>query len=330
MRSFALGLLACLTVLPATAEAQAIMVTLRGMEGRDLVDIADLSETTRAPVTTAECEANALIQFRFSNVTTSRSQLHFYRGSMCDDVMTRNDTTTETCTDLGLSLATNMMTQVDPDIGVQTLLPDCVGSTSSGVRTIWVLAVNDETADAVTGAGEQVSFPLAFDFAGPSAPTGFTARDGETAATLGWEGSTDEITTYEIFFVENGCDGMGGVTTSAFADPNNPDVTYLVKTVSGTETTTTVTLPAGGTGGQHAVAIRAVDNAGNVGPISEVVCVSQIDVQTFWDEYCGTEGHPACTSSGCSVTPEEPARSSGAPWLLLAPLALIFVRRRIR
>lgn len=328
MRSLAFATLVWLAAAPAAA--QDILVTVTALTGRAVVDLADLSSVTRAPLTRAECEAGASISFQFTMIDQARAQLHLFHGSNCNDSSIRNDTTDMSCTDLFLEYAISTRTQVDQDIPVSSLI-DC-SSTSSGQRTVWVLAL-DEPVSEVTGAGQQTSFPLAFDFEGPAAPTGFTARDGETAATLSWDGSTDEITVYEVYFVENGCDGMGTVTTTAFADPDNPTVA-VDHVVSGTETGTTVSLVGFGTGSQHAVAVRAVDNAGNTGPLSTPVCVTKIDVNTFWDAYCGTGGaggtggHPACTGTGCSATPA--ARDRTPFGLALFALGVLAWRRRSR
>lgn len=320
MRSIVIAALAWLAASPAAA--QEITTTVTALTGRTVVDLTALSTVSRSPLTRAECTAGAQISFEFTNVDETRSQLHFYYGSMCDVSTVRNDLTDMSCTDFGLEYSIGMRTQVDQTIPVSSLI-DCT-STSSGTRTIWVLALDEPTSD-VALAGQQDSFPLAYDFAGPSAPSNFTARNGETSGTLEWDGSSDEITSYEIYLVENGCDATGAVTTTLLSDPDNPDASALVGTAEGSVTTSTVTL-SGATGSQHAVAIRAIDQAGNTGPLSEVRCVEKIDVQTFWEAYCAT--HPDCESTGCSATPLGDGR--GGFFALLPAIALLIWRRRGR
>ena len=318
MRLIAIAALAWLAAVPAAA--QEITTSVTALTGRTVVDLTALSTVSRSPLTRAECTSGAQISFEFTNIDEMRSQLHFYYGSMCDDSTVRNDLTDMSCTDLELEYSIGMRTQVDQTIPVSSLI-DCT-STSSGTRTIWVLALDEPTSD-VSMAGQQDSFPLAFDFAGPRAPANFTARDGETSATLTWDGSSDEITSYEIYLVVDGCDASGAVTTTLLSDPDNPDASALVDTAEGSVTTATVTL-SGTTGSQHAVAIRAIDQAGNAGPLSTVLCVEQIDVQTFWEAYCLE--HPDCESAGCSATPVGAGRAGGL--LFLPVIAMLLWRRR--
>ncbi len=324
MRTLTLALIFVLASAPAVA--QDIQVTIRSMEGRTSVDLADLATTSAVPISQSECNADALIEFRFTQIDSARSQLHLYYGAMCETVSVRTDTTDTSCNDLELEYAIDMNTQVDQSIPVSSLI-DCTAG-SSGTRTIYVLAIDNETSE-VTGAGQKVSFPIAFDFQGPSAPSGLTISDGETAMTLSWEPSSDQITEYEVYFVENGCSG-GAVTTTAFDDPANPTVAVYT-TIEGTTSSASVEFPDGlAVGSEHAVAIRGVDNAGNAGNLSTPQCVTIVDVQTFWDAYCGGGGGgEACTSS-CAASPASRGADRGA-WLALAALAAgLLVRRRMR
>lgn len=314
--------------LTAPAAAQDITPTLRAMEGRTSVSLANLATTSAVPVSQAECDMGVVLDFRFTNVDSTRSQLHIYFGSMCETVSVRNDTTDMSCTDLELERSIDMNTQVDWQIPISDLI-DCTAG-SSGTRTIYVLAIDNPTSE-VTGAGQKVSFPIAFDFAGPSAPANFAVSDGETSMRLSWDASSDQITSYDVFFVADGCDASGNVTTDAFGDPANPTVEPYT-TVEGTTSSATVTFPSGlATGSRHAVAIRGVDNAGNAGSVSAVQCVTVVDVQTFWDEYCSSgagAGSEACTSS-CAASPGRPGHDGALLALAVAALGLV-IRRRTR
>lgn len=323
MRPIPLASLLVGLALTSPAAAQNISVTIRSMEGRTSADLADLATTTAVPVSQRECDNGAIVQWRFSNIDNSRSQLHIYYGSMCETVSVRNDTTSTACTDLDLEHSIDMNTQVDWGIPISDMI-DCTTG-SSGTRTIYVLAVDNSTSE-VSGAGQLVSFPIAFDFSGPSAPSDFMATDGEGSTTLSWEASSDQITSYDVFFVENGCDGSGNVTTDAFADPANPTVDPY-SSIDGTTSSASVTLPSGlAIGSQHAVAIRGVDNAGNVGNVSSVECITIVNVDTFWDAYCGSGSTSEACSSSCAASPGRPA--GGAVLWVLAVAALGFVVRR--
>lgn len=328
MRSLAIVALTWLVAAPAFA--QEINVTLRGVTGRSSVDLADLAMIGAAPLSYDECTSGATIDFRFTMVDQNRSQLHLYYGSNCEMVSVRNDTTDTSCVDLGLEYAIDRQMQVDVDIPISDLIDPTVpvaeacDSITSTTRTIFVLAIDNPTSE-VSGAGQQVSFPLAFDFDGPSAPTEVSATDGETRSTVRWT-STGQVTRYEVYLVEDGCDAEGNVMTGVF-----DDVTGLTpaKVQDGPASSTTVEPIPGAIGSHHAIAVRGIDNAMNPGPLSAPVCMTKIDVTTFWDAYCSSADASEACSSSCSVS-ATPGRGAllGS---LAALLAFAFVaRRRIR
>jgi len=327
MRSLALVAMTWLVAAPAFA--QEITVTLRGVTGRTSVDLSDLATTNAAPLSYDECTSGATIDFRFTNVDQNRSQLHVYYGANCEMVSVRNDTTDTSCVDLGLEYTIDMQTQVDVDIPVSDLIDPTVpvteacDSISSTTRTIFVLAIDNPTSE-VGEAGQQTSFPLAFDFDGPSAPTEVNATNGENRSTVTWT-STGQVTRYEVYLVEDGCDADGMVTTDLFDDANSVTGLTLVKEQAGPASSTTIDIP-GAIGSHHAIAVRGVDNAMNPGPLSTPVCVSKVNVDTFWDAYCGSADAPEACSSSCSVsaTPRRGALLAS----LAALLALAFVARR--
>ncbi|MBX3273259.1 MAG: hypothetical protein KF729_23555 [Sandaracinaceae bacterium] len=321
--SFLLAGLAAST-LAAPASAQGIQVTVRSMTSRTRVQLVDFATQMATPINFAECES-ATIGFRFSMVDRNRTQLAFFFGSMCEQASVRNDVTNTSCTDLELSYAIDLRTQVDVDIPVSSLL-DCTQG-MSGVRTIYVLALNDPTSE-VGAAGQNASFPMAFDFQGPTEPSGFTARNGQSGTSVSWQATTDRVQRYDAFLVPGGCDASGNLTTDAFDDPDNPTVSPYT-TFEGTATSGTISFPSGSAeGSTFAVTVRAIDNAGNTGTVAEPVCVTLITIDTFWSAYCGTADAPEACSSSCAAGP---ARSGApAPWALLALAAALGLTRRRR
>jgi len=327
MRSLALVAVTWLVAAPALA--QDINVTLRGLTGRDSVDLSDLATTNAAPLSYDECTSGATIDFRFTMVDQNRAQLHLYYGANCEMVSVRNDTTDTSCVDLGLEYTIDMQTQVDVDIPVSDLIDPTVpvseacDSISSTTRTIFVLAIDNPTSE-VGMAGQQVDFPLAFDFDGPAAPTEVVATDGQSRSNVSWS-STGQVTRYEVYIVENGCDAAGNVTTDLFDDPDSVAGLTLIKEQAGPAGSTTIDIP-GDIGDHHAIAVRGIDNAMNPGPLSAPVCLSKVNVNTFWDAYCsGPDATEACNSS-CSVSAAP--RSGALLGSLAALLALGFVVRR--
>jgi MYXO-CTERM domain-containing protein len=324
--------LATLLVLAPRAHAQdSITVTVRDFTGRAAgdFDLMDLATTSAVPISQGECDAGAEITFRFTNVDPMRSNLFFYQGANCDDVAIRNDTTDDRCSLLAGPFTTEMRTQVDVTLPVSELVP--CGEGGSGTREIFVLAVNNTMSDDVSGPGQLATFPIAYDFQGPAAPSDFEAVGGESSATLTWTADTSQITEWEIFLDPNGCTG-GTVDSALLADPNAPDPSALVDTAEGTASSFDLPFPASvPIGGEAAVAIRAVDRAGNVGTLSPVRCVSRFDVTTWLEAFCAGDGSGSevCTDGGCSVSP---AGGDGRlAWLLIgAAAALAFYRRRTR
>ena len=327
MRSRIITAVACaaLLAMAAPASAQDIVVTLQAFTGRTTVSLTDIATVGAVPISQGECDAGAMLDFRFTMVDSARSQLHLFHGANCEMASVRNDTTDTSCTDLNLEYSIDMNSEVNVSIPVSSLV-DCTAG-SSGTRTIYVLAL-DNTTSEVSGAGQKVTFPIAYDFAGPSAPSNLVARDGESAMTLTWDGSTDQITTYEVFFVADGCDAAGTVTTTRLMDPAAPDESAIIATVPAPTAQASVAFPSGVTIGSHnAVAIRGVDSSMNNGDLSAVTCVSRVDLVSFWDAYCsGGDAPAACGSSGCSAAPGR--GSGGVLWSVLLLLGLAWRVRR--
>lgn len=318
--------LLALSALGNHARAQAIGVNILAFEGRSAgeFDLMDLATVAAHPIGAVEC--GATISFRFTNVDIMRAQLQFFQGANCNDVSVRTDTTNTSCQELPVPPdAIDMRAQQDVDIVAGDLVPCETGG--SGVQTIWVLALNNPT-DTVTGAGQSVSFPVAFDFVPPSAPSGLSVAPGENAARLTWSATTDQVSGYDVFVDPTGCTDTGEVVSPGLTG-EPPDESLIVSSPSGAASSASAPYPDSvGTGQYMAVAVRAVDRAGNESPLSEVVCVQRIEVVSWWDTECGTGAHEYC-NGGCAAAP---AGGGRAAWLALpaAALALLALRRRIR
>jgi len=328
----AVALLASWMAAQTTAAAQDIVPSVRAFEGRTRAfSLLDLATTRASPITLAECES-ATITFRFTGVDINRANLSFFEGQMCDDPTVRQDTTTTTCNELPATAATMNLSVVDVVVPVRELLPSqCTAGSGAGVQTIWVLALNAR-GDTVAGPGQKVSFPLAFDFAPPAMVGSLRATGGEDVATLTWSGG-EANTTFQVFLDPNGCTGTTPNSPGLESDP--PDASLMVKTASGGSTT--VEFPDSVPFGSHvAVAIRGEDSSGNLGSLSNIVCVERFETTSWWDSRCAGGGDGGavdelCRDDGgtCAATP---ARSSGAGLgtLLMIALAALVIRRRAR
>src|SRR5690606_8699685 len=146
--------------------------------------------------------------------------LQFFRGSMCDQVSARTDTTSTACTPLDIpSVAIENRTERTVRIAIDALVP--CGNGSSGVENIWVLALNNET-DEVSGPGQRAQLPDAFTFALSGGPVGVTAPPGEAGATRSWEAEGADAQFQGFFDPEGWPDG---VVTSERLTPDASEAT---------------------------------------------------------------------------------------------------------
>lgn len=312
MRS--LVVIALLSSLAAPASAQ-MVVTVDSLGTRMTVDIADLETVMAAPINQSECDINATLTLVFTGVDTTRTSLHLFHGSMCDDPTVRNSMDNTSCVDYVLSYDTGAG-MVTADIPVQTLV-DCTPGTS-GVRTVWALALSSPS-DA-TDVSQYISFPIAYDFSGPAPPSGLVATGGEVTASLSWDAAGDQVSRYEVYVIPGGC--TDGVVTGTITDP--PDSSTYVGDITAPSTSGSVDFPDTiALGGEAAIAIVAVDSAGNYSTLSDVACVGRYEVVS-WCESTG------CAGGGCSASASPASPTPGAPWLalLMIPLALVFSRKR--
>lgn len=323
--------LACIFIGVSPAHAQDIDVQVVGFTGRteDRFTLMALSSTTAAPINQGECDAGAEIEFRFNNVDVRQSNLFIFQGADCDDVDVRNEMTNTRCQLVAGPFATDNRTQVSLTLDVSQLVP--CGEGGGAVLHLWVLALNT-TSDLVTGPGQVARFNLAYDFEGPPGPSEFRVRGGETAASLSWEGLTANLLRYEVYMDPEGCtDGM--VDSAALGDPNDPDPATLVATVEGTASSVRAPFPDSvPIGGEAAVAIRAIDLAGNPGALSAVRCVSRFEVMTWLEAYCsgGDASADVCAGEGCSTSPGSAERPAWLSVGLLGLLGALAARRRRR
>lgn len=307
------------------ARAQAITVTVLDFEGRSsgTFDLPRLATVAQNPVGSFECDRT--IRFRFTNVDVLRATLRFFEGAGCSDPTVRTSTTTISCRELPVpDVAIDGRAQRDVDIAASDLVPCDEGG--SGVWTIWVLALNNPN-DAVTGTGQQASFPLAYDFIPPSAPTDLTSAGGQSSASVEWTAAGEQVSEYQVFADPTGC--TDGTVTSTLLDPSMPDESLIATSVTGTARSARVTFPDSvPIGGQMAVGVRGIDRAGNVGPLSAAVCVDRFNVASWWDAYCSSpEAAEVCEAGGgCRVGR---GGSSSVAWLALL-LGLGWVVRRSR
>jgi hypothetical protein len=251
-------------------------------------------------------------------IDTTRSNLRFFAGSECDNPEVRSDTTDDRCNELTVpSQATENDPQVDATISAADLVGGC-DSADSAVDTIWVLAVNNPS-DAVSSAGQKVTFNIAHDFSGPDMLTGFEATGGESSAMLSWDAPSGQTSSIEVYLDPSGCTDI--------ADP--PDASLRVATIDGAADGHTLPFPDSiAIGSEVGIAVRTIDNAGNAGALSNTVCVRRFEVMSWWEAYCQDmpDAEVCASGGGCAVSRSRSSLFAVA----FAALALAFVLRRSR
>ncbi len=367
----AILLLASLWSTSAAAQTP-IQVGIQSFPGHDNASIALIGDQMGSPINVADC--NSSITFVFNGVDPTRSNLYFYRGSMCDDPSVRTSGVSHLCDATGAPPAvTNNSAMVVATVPVADLVPCSTGGV--GVQTSWVLAMN-MVADSADGDGQAVSFPIAYDFTPPPAVTGLMADSGG-AAHLSWNPPSDnQATSYQIFIEPGTCDVSSGTDASVtlytgdagapMDDAGSTDDASVTFDAGASDAGTiadagampdpaatpdagvdggaglgapTATAPVGSTsanvtfpdivpnGSTGRVAIRPVDRAGNLGPLTDFVCVQHISGSSWREVECGGSTPPAWCSGGCAATP---GRSHVPAWpLALAGLGLaLWIGRR--
>ncbi len=218
---------------------------------------------------------------------------------------------------------------------------DYTGSGTAPIPTNIYFMLVQGAAAAVTKDDACIWSATSVDLVGPPPPTNVTAVIGDSIATLSYDASPADVVGYDYFCdtTPGGSGGTGGGTTSVttgtsmgggptcpstalFAD-RIPDLSYACgKTngVSGNATGLT-------NGASYAIGVAAYDSLGNVGELSNVVCITP-----------GPVDHPPVhrDAGGCVLA--GPASSalgvsnegSGLPALLSIAGVTILRRRRSR
>jgi hypothetical protein len=232
---------------------------------------------------------------------------------------------------------------------------DC--SERSSKPTLWFLAVdNSGGTDAVT-ANQYGTIELNIDTDPPDAPTGVKGGRGENEIPVSWSVGSNKVDSFEIYVdsgngmapmrdgsveptpeptdEDGGSDdeaavgetndmcGTGALRSGASAD----DVPSLRKKPVGSATATETTLSSSLIEGDAAaVAVVALDAAGNRSGLSEVACVFVVPTRGIKDLYEEKYGE---MPQGCPCSAAGPAQVEGALPIGLA-LAFIAFRRRRR
>lgn len=301
------------------------------------------------PLSEAECTANVGIPIRLDMVpigTPTRTLDLWDVGAgsgtpaACQDSATRASTTSPICKHMDWSGIGATITPLEIAIPPQDFFPD--GCTGSADRNFYIMALSSQgdTSETLT-ATHYARVRVVLDAVAPGAPTASSAA-GDASITVGWTNPTGTETLAEarIYVDLAGCGGGDG-GTSTLMPGGTPPGTYFARVMGGSPTSASLSSTALGLdyGESAAVAVTLVDLARNESRLSNVVCVTRVDVSGFWDAYCAGSGltleecRARYSSCSCAV-PGRRGPGSAAPALVLgcalAGLALARTRARRR
>jgi hypothetical protein len=350
----ALTLLLLGTGVAARAEAQMSAVFLE-YNGRGAPGTASNTYFVNWPVSRAECMANTpLIQVQINGApytgTGGTLVLALWTGgtgpgpAACENPMNRTSASgTPICT-LVSGFTAPMLNGPQQTVALppQALFgADCTTTTDDAFFLMASSTANDISTTFTTA--NFVTLRIASDMDLPGAPT-LADASGDAAVSVTWSNAADTGTLSEarVFVDTRGtCGGGDGGTASSTLIPGGTPPSAATLTVTG-GSPTSATLDAGALGlavGQSAViAVSVRDLARNESVLSNLACITRVEVEGFWEAYCREQGLPvndgstACRDryDGCSVGTPSARGSAWRPALALSILALSFVGARIR
>jgi hypothetical protein len=291
----------------------------------------------------ADCDANATLEFELDGTPMNKASIDIYTGTNCNRTDRINEDV-QRCTYVD-TRETNEQTQdLRLELMARDLVEDCASGTES-MPTIWFLAVDDPMSAEDVGNNYATYELLGIDMSAPDAPTEVVGGSGENEIPIEWDTDEADIDRFIVFIDDNPTEGGGGAGSGGEADgggasantgdcgssvlqPNMSadDVPSSIRRKEVNEPTATgFELSPGDVGGMMAaVAVVAVDEAGNQSPLSNTACVKVVPTEGFWDRY---EANGGKAQGGCPCSALGPAQLQTA-WPVA--LALLLLRRSSR
>ena len=287
------------------------------------------------PVSLAECSANAPVEVQLQNaplMVGTALTFALWRSSgggtsptQCQMGANRSGANPP-CTRVE-TFAQPMLTAVNQLISIPPQVFFDADCSRSGDLVFFLMAMSSPTDIASdVPASNFVTLRIALDREAPGAPT-VSDGAGDASTTVSWTNPSDTGTLYGArLYVDTGgtCgSGDGGAADSTLRPGGPPPSTATVTVTGGSPTSASVNLSTLGLdyGESVPVAVTLVDLARNESVLSNVACLTRVQVEGFWSAYCRENGLSGeeCRAryGGCSASPR--ARSRG----LLA--ALVFV-----
>ncbi|MDD9942084.1 MAG: hypothetical protein OXU20_13650 [Myxococcales bacterium] len=307
------------------------------------------------PINARECNGQTTLDFALMNLPNSNNLIVYAAaGRMCESRAEREmlrEENSEQCQLLGseeiVPTAREQIVSVRLD---EALCPENGGETT--VKFVFIPSDTDSNPADPTGSYGCAEF--AIDAQPPIAPMGLNEPFGERTLTVRWDSLNDDsVEEYLAFFDNEATASVDGsvptvdpdedagavdaptvanpdcpsahVRSGATLDRDNPPPGVGYEAVTG-RVATSVDIAASRLKRDIVpVAVAAVDRAGNVGPLSEVVCMEKGDTLGVWEEYRSRGG---TAQDGCACSTLGRGHLEGSLPIGLVMLSLLARARR--
>jgi hypothetical protein len=300
------------------------------------------------------CTQGAEVEFRIDNFPSGK-QLDVYVGPACNTADAR-DGEGDDCDSIAEGIAVSGTQDQRVILNARDIVSIALGADGCGAQQskepIWFLAVDSPGTTEAVDEDSYGSEPLNIDTDPPDAPTSIKGGRAENAIPVEWSVGNENVDSFDIYVDSGGTpireggveppsseddggaeeqpeatgasnDMCGSGALRAGDSADNVPISLLTKSVR-SATATRTTLSAAEVGGESAaVAVVALDEAGNRSPLSAVECVYVVPTYGFKDAL------GADVPQGCPCSAAGPAQLEGMLPIALA-LGFIAYRRRRR
>lgn len=298
-----------------------------------------------------DCDDDAVIEVRLDGVPSESEAIDIWIGESCN-TMARRDGSDDDCTYVGNQPA-DRTTNLIIELRAGDLIEDC-SSNEESTPKIWLLAVKDPQGSEDVGTSYAQISNLHLDTRAPEAPTEVEGGSGEREIPVEWNTDDSDLERF-IILIDPMPTMDPGAGTAGSASPSEDDagaptggggwngecgssvltpgadlssISTRVKRKEVNEATATHAdlSSADIDGTAAAVAVVAVDKAGNESPVSELGCVYVVPTEGFWERY---QQEPDAVGAGCPCRALGPAHAeSGLPVMLALGWLARSARRR--
>jgi hypothetical protein len=301
-------------------------------------DINTLEEIVRLGI--ADCQANAILLLDLDGIPDKNS-IDVYIGDGCNST-NRTRTDLNKCTLIDTDVTRDQTRDLQFELEASKLFVNGCDDGMEAERTIWFISVG------ASGSAEDVgndygTMRIELDGRAPDPPTDVEGGSGERQIEVNWDTDEADLEGF-VIYIDPGSGG-GSAGSGAPGDDDGgtpsdvdcgsgllrpggeaPDPDDFERAIELNEATATgETLSPNQIGGTRAaIAVAAVDLAGNRSELSELACVSVMATESFWDRY---EANGGTGQAGCPCSALGPVHAHSA-WPVA--LALLFIRRSAR